>query len=127
MGALGYTAIAAAVGGGGYYYYANVQGRAPPIPNVTVPGKGAGGGTSSGPDDKAFTGGDQGFISLKLDKVENVNHNTKKFTFALPDPNQTSGLPIACMQTFEQQMYFHTNVDASNSCVNHKISRRWHG
>lgn len=43
----------------------------------------------------AFTGGDQGFISLKLDSVENVNHNTKKFRFSLPEEDQVSGLQIA--------------------------------
>jgi cytochrome-b5 reductase len=43
----------------------------------------------------AFTGGDQGFISLKLESVENVNHNTKKFRFALPEDDQVSGLHIA--------------------------------
>ncbi|KAH8597508.1 NADH-cytochrome b5 reductase [Bisporella sp. PMI_857] len=44
---------------------------------------------------KAFTGGDQGFISLKLDSVEIINHNTKKFRFALPEEDQVSGLQIA--------------------------------
>lgn len=43
-----------------------------------------------------FTGGDQGFIDLKLESVQNVNHNTKKFRFALPDPDAVSGLPITC-------------------------------
>ena len=44
---------------------------------------------------KAFTGGEQGFISLKLDSVENINHNTKKFRFELPESDQVSGLQIA--------------------------------
>jgi len=44
---------------------------------------------------KAFTGGDQGFISLKLDSVEQVNHNTKKFRFELPESDQVSGLQVA--------------------------------
>lgn len=44
---------------------------------------------------KAFTGGDQGFIDLKLEKVENINHNTKKFIFSLPEEDQVSGLSIA--------------------------------
>ena len=44
---------------------------------------------------KAFTGGDQGFFPLKLDSVENVNHNTKKFRFALPDEDHVSGLNVA--------------------------------
>jgi len=42
-----------------------------------------------------FTGGDQGFINLTLKSVENVNHNTKKFRFALPEDDQVSGLKIA--------------------------------
>lgn len=43
----------------------------------------------------ALTGGDQGFVSLKLDSVEVVNHNTKKFRFALPESDQVSGLHVA--------------------------------
>jgi cytochrome-b5 reductase len=42
-----------------------------------------------------FTGGDQGFISLKLESIENINHNTKKFRFVLPDDDAVSGLHIA--------------------------------
>lgn len=44
---------------------------------------------------KAFTGGDQGFLSLKLAEVEIVNHNTKRFRFELPEPDQVSGLHVA--------------------------------
>lgn len=43
----------------------------------------------------AFTGGDQGWVGLKLESVENVNHNTKKFRFALPEEDQVSGLHVA--------------------------------
>ncbi|KAK5937478.1 NADH-cytochrome b5 reductase [Knufia obscura] len=46
------------------------------------------------PGAKAFTGGDQGFVSLKLIEVESYNHNTKKLKFALPDEDMTSGLPV---------------------------------
>ena len=45
---------------------------------------------------KAFTGGEQGFIDLKLDSVDNINHNTKRFRYALPEPEMVSGLQIAC-------------------------------
>ncbi|POS88068.1 hypothetical protein EPUL_000561 [Erysiphe pulchra] len=46
----------------------------------------------------AFT--NQGFFNLKLDSVENINHNTKKFRFALPEENQVSGLQTAsCLLT----------------------------
>jgi len=43
---------------------------------------------------KTFTGGDQGFVDLKLESVENVSHNTKKLRFALPE-RDVSGLSIA--------------------------------
>lgn len=45
---------------------------------------------------KTFTGGDQGFIDLKLKEVLPYNDNTKKFIFELPDPEQVSGLNVAC-------------------------------
>jgi cytochrome-b5 reductase len=43
----------------------------------------------------AFRGGDQGFISLLLDKVEVVNHNVKRFRFKLPEDESVSGLAVA--------------------------------
>jgi cytochrome-b5 reductase len=67
------------------------QGNAPPseeakkIPAVN----------NLGPVKKAFTGGDQGFQSLLLEKSEVVNHNTKKLTFKLPEEDMESGLPVA--------------------------------
>lgn len=44
---------------------------------------------------KALTGGDQGFVSLKLEEVENVNHNTKRFRFKLPEEDMVLGLNVA--------------------------------
>lgn len=44
----------------------------------------------------AFTGGDQGFVDLKLKEILPYNHNTKKFVFELPEPDQVSGLHVAC-------------------------------
>jgi len=44
---------------------------------------------------KVFTGGDQGFISLALDKTEDINHNTKRFRFKFDDSEAVSGLTIA--------------------------------
>jgi cytochrome-b5 reductase len=32
---------------------------------------------------------------LKLDKVEDINHNTKKLIFGFDNPNAVSGLPVA--------------------------------
>ncbi|KAK5279488.1 NADH-cytochrome b5 reductase, partial [Cryomyces antarcticus] len=43
----------------------------------------------------AFKGGDQGFISLTLESVEEINHNTKKFRFHLPEEDSVSGLNVA--------------------------------
>jgi cytochrome-b5 reductase len=43
---------------------------------------------------KAFTGGDQGFISLKLEDVEIVNHNTKRLRFKLPEEDMVSGMQV---------------------------------
>ena len=48
------------------------------------------------PAEGAFKGGDQGFLSLKLENVETVSHNTKKLRFALPDPDMVSGLMVTC-------------------------------
>jgi len=48
------------------------------------------------PGNAAFKGGDQGFISLMLEKVEEINYNTKKYRFALPEKDDVSGLHIAC-------------------------------
>lgn len=52
-------------------------------------------GVTGGAAKSALTGGDQGFVSLKLDDVENVNHNTKKFRFKLPEEDMVSGLHVA--------------------------------
>ena len=49
----------------------------------------------SGTPTTVFTGGDQGFVSLKLDNIEEINHNTKKFRFSLGEENAVSGLKIA--------------------------------
>jgi len=49
----------------------------------------------AGPAKKAFTGGDQGFVSLLLKDVQPINHNTKKFIFQLPEDDMVSGLAIA--------------------------------
>lgn len=47
------------------------------------------------PANTTFKGGDQGWVDLKLESVEEINHNTKKFRFALPDKDDVSGLQIA--------------------------------
>jgi cytochrome-b5 reductase len=45
---------------------------------------------------KTFTGGEQGFVDLKLKEIIPYNHNTKRFKFALPDEEHVSGLNVAC-------------------------------
>jgi hypothetical protein len=45
---------------------------------------------------KVFTGGDQGFVKLKLVKSADVNHNTKHLTFKFDDEAAVSGLTVAC-------------------------------
>lgn len=81
------AAAAVACGLGGYYYYSNVLSAVSRTEALD---------SAHNASKKAFTGGDQGFISLKLDNVETVNHNTKKFRFALPESDMESGLSVAC-------------------------------
>jgi cytochrome-b5 reductase len=97
-----YAGAAALLAGGGYYFY-NQGDNASKVKNAAKDaeakakeaagqGKAKVEGSTGG---SAFTGGDQGFISLKLESVENINHNTKKFRFALPEGDQVSGLKIS--------------------------------
>ncbi|KAI5865865.1 ferredoxin reductase-like protein [Durotheca rogersii] len=77
-----YAAGAVAVAGAGYYYFAGSSAGAAAKEAV------------SGPPKKAFTGGEQGFISLLLKDVQTINHNTKKFIFHLPEDDQVSGMTV---------------------------------
>ena len=78
--------------GGGYYIYnrqtAVTSSPAPSKEEQNVPAKAA-------EPSKVFTGGDQGFISLALDKIEEINHNTKRFRFKFDNSEAVSGLVIA--------------------------------
>ncbi|KAJ4179889.1 NADH-cytochrome b5 reductase [Fusarium falciforme] len=78
---------AAVLGGAAYWYFSGASSPAAAAADV----KQAVGAEPK----KAFTGGDQGFLSLKLAEVEIVNHNTKRLRFELPEPDQVSGLSIA--------------------------------
>ena len=90
--------MATLIAGGSYYFYnqgdnaEKVKGAAKDAEAKAKAAVGKGEGIAS---KSAFTGGEQGWISLKLDNVENINHNTKKFRFALPEEDQVSGLVIA--------------------------------
>jgi cytochrome-b5 reductase len=91
-----YGAVAAAVAGGGYYYYTQYPGQAKSAAkDAEAKAKGLVGQAEGSIAKAAFTGGGQGFVSLKLASVENVNHNTKKFRFELPEEDQVSGLHVA--------------------------------
>lgn len=92
-----YTGVALAAVSGGYFYMRRTTptgqaGNAPPSAEANKIAASA--GQSSKP---AFTGGEQGFLSLKLAKSEMINHNTKKLTFLLPEEDMDSGLHVACM------------------------------
>ncbi|ORY12451.1 hypothetical protein BCR34DRAFT_512557 [Clohesyomyces aquaticus] len=82
-----FAGIAAAALSGGYFYMRSKQ----PLP-PTAGGKTA---ASTGPAKHAFTGGEQGFLSLLLEKSEIINHNTKRLVFKLPEEDMESGLPVA--------------------------------
>lgn len=82
-----YVAGAAGVAGAGYWYFSGT----PAVQKAEAEVKQAVGAEPK----KAFTGLDQGFVSLKLAEVELVNHNTKRFRFELPEADQVSGLNIA--------------------------------
>lgn len=76
---------------GGYWYLTQNPGAAQKAEAKVKEVLPAGAGGAK----KALTGGDQGFVSLKLEDVENVNHNTKKFRFKLPEDDMVSGLEVA--------------------------------
>lgn len=91
-----YMGIGAAGLAGAYLYMrqgdspSGQQGNAPPSEEAKkIPA------VSTGPAKQAFNGGEQGFLSLMLEKSEVVNHNTKKLTFKLPEEDMESGLPVA--------------------------------
>lgn len=89
-----YTGLGAAGLAGAYLYLRG--GDAPSGQQGAAPSAESKIPVSTGEVKKAFTGGDQGFLSLVLEKSEIVNHNTKKLTFKLPEEDQESGLPVAC-------------------------------
>ncbi|KAF1954582.1 ferredoxin reductase-like protein [Byssothecium circinans] len=86
-----YTGVALAALSGGYFYMRRGdRDAAPPSKEAQkVPE------STGAPAKAAFTGGEQGFLSLKLEKSEILNHNTKKLTFSLPEPDMDSGLSVA--------------------------------
>lgn len=88
LGSSVYVLGAAGAAAGGYWYYTSTQG------SPVVAAKGASSPvTASG--ETAFKGGDQGFLSLKLESVEKINQNTIRMRFDLPESDMKSGIPVA--------------------------------
>ncbi|KOS19133.1 NADH-cytochrome b5 reductase 2 [Escovopsis weberi] len=74
------AAAAATLAGAGYYLFAPGGQAAPaaaPAPKPT------------------FVGGEQGWVPLTVAAVEDVNHNTKRLRFHLPEKDAVSGLHVA--------------------------------
>ncbi|KAH8734954.1 hypothetical protein BGZ61DRAFT_342340 [Ilyonectria robusta] len=81
--ALLYAAGAAGLAGAGYWYFSGSSSPAAEVKKVVV-----------AEPKKAFIGGEQGWLSLKVSEVETINHNTKRVRFELPESDQVSGLPL---------------------------------
>lgn len=92
--ALLYGAAALGLGGAGYYFLSGTPAAKKAEDKVQDAAKKVGVPAAS-PPKPALTGGDQGFLSLLLDDVEVINHNTKRFRFKLPEEDMVSGLHIA--------------------------------
>jgi cytochrome-b5 reductase len=83
-----YGALGLTVAGAGYYFLSGTPGAAKKAEEKVAEK------TSAEPK-KAFTGGEQGWLSLTLQEVETLNHNTKRFRFKLPEDDMVSGMHVA--------------------------------
>ncbi|KAK4128144.1 ferredoxin reductase-like protein [Parathielavia appendiculata] len=90
-----YGAVAVALAGVGYYFSRSTPAVKKAEETVKDTAGAATEKLTSGEAKKALTGGDQGWVSLKLEEVEMVNHNSKRFRFRLPEDDMVSGLQIA--------------------------------
>ena len=119
----GVVATVAAVAGAGGYYYSNQMGGNMSLPTAApLNSKDDSGTQNKGkPANSAFLGGDQGWIDLKLESVEELSHNTKKFRFALPNEDDVSGLHIACMFRIAGGDWLAIFANPLRSCCSHKI------
>ncbi|KAG7126248.1 NADH-cytochrome b5 reductase 2 like protein [Verticillium longisporum] len=86
-----YAVGAVGVAAAGYYFL----GDAPAAKKAEAKVKDAAADLTNATTKKALNGVDQGFVSLALENVEIVNHNTKRFRFKLPEDDQVSGLSVA--------------------------------
>ncbi|KAL2021443.1 hypothetical protein VTK56DRAFT_7196 [Thermocarpiscus australiensis] len=90
-----YVAGAAGLAGAGYYFLAGTPAAKKAEEKVKEAADTAADKAPGGAVKKALTGGDQGFISLKLEEAEIVNHNSKRLRFRLPEDDMVSGLHVA--------------------------------
>jgi cytochrome-b5 reductase len=89
------AAAAALAGAAGYYFLGGTPAAKKAEEKVKDASSAAADKLSTGDVKHALTGGDQGWVSLKLEEVEIVNHNSKRFRFRLPEDDMTSGLHVA--------------------------------
>ncbi|KXX80081.1 NADH-cytochrome b5 reductase 2 [Madurella mycetomatis] len=90
-----YVAGAAGLAGAGYYFLGGTPAAKKAEEKVKEASSAVSEKLPAGEVKKAFTGGDQGFVSLKLEEVEIVNHNSKRLRFRLPEDDMVSGLHVA--------------------------------
>ncbi|KAK0630122.1 hypothetical protein B0T17DRAFT_527550 [Bombardia bombarda] len=93
--AIPYSLAALALGGAAYYFLAGTPAAKKAEANVKSAAGAAAAKVPGVAAKKAFTGGEQGWVSLLLEDVETVNHNTKRFRFKLPEDDMVSGLEVA--------------------------------
>ncbi|KAL2158473.1 hypothetical protein VTH06DRAFT_4239 [Thermothelomyces fergusii] len=88
------AAAAAALAGAGYFFFGG-SGATPAAKKAEEKAKEAAGAAaqalSAGEVRKALTGGDD-WVSLKLEEVEVINHNSKRLRFRLPEDDMVSGV-----------------------------------
>jgi cytochrome-b5 reductase len=89
-----YGAIATVVAGAGYYFLSGTPAAKKAEEKVKDASSAAADKLPSGEVKKALTGGEQGWVSLKLEEVEVVNHNSKRLRFRLPEDDMVSGVHV---------------------------------
>ncbi|KAH6650057.1 hypothetical protein F5144DRAFT_588635 [Chaetomium tenue] len=89
-----YGAAAAAVAGAGYYFLGGTPAAKKAEEKVKDASSAAADKLSTSEVKQALTGGEQGWVSLKLEEVEVVNHNSKRLRFCLPEDDMVSGVHV---------------------------------
>jgi F0F1-type ATP synthase membrane subunit c/vacuolar-type H+-ATPase subunit K len=73
---------------------------------------------------KVFTGGDQGWVDLKLSNIEILSHNTKRLRFEFADKEAVSGLHVAC-ELFSNMCVVQSTYMVSSCSLDQVLSSRW--